>query len=150
MARAATVVVREGAVAVIRRVRRGRTFYLFPGGQIEDGETAEQCAVRETREELGLDVRLGRLLASVSYRGREQRYFDAEVLGGEFGSGDGAELALAPSSERGSYTPIWLPLDELARHDVRPAAVAKALADGSLTRSIVPLWIVEPEREQAA
>ena len=33
----------------------GRTFYSIPGGGIEDGETPEQTAIRELKEECGLD-----------------------------------------------------------------------------------------------
>lgn len=34
----------------------------FPGGKIEPGETEAQALVRESREELGVDVRVGRRL----------------------------------------------------------------------------------------
>lgn len=39
----------------------------FPGGKIEPGETAEEALVREIREELDVDVAVGRLLTTVDY-----------------------------------------------------------------------------------
>ncbi len=40
-----------------------RPHWAMPGGMVEDGEPPHICAVREVSEELGLEVRLGPLLA---------------------------------------------------------------------------------------
>jgi 8-oxo-dGTP pyrophosphatase MutT (NUDIX family) len=45
----------SGAAAVIGRLdRRGRLLWSLPKGHIEEGETAEQAAVREVKEETGI------------------------------------------------------------------------------------------------
>jgi ADP-ribose pyrophosphatase YjhB (NUDIX family) len=50
----------EGRVLLIRcaveREHGEFVFWLTPGGEIEEGETPEQAAARELREELGLSV----------------------------------------------------------------------------------------------
>ncbi len=61
--------------------------WSLPKGKLDDGETDEQCAVREVREETGLDVRLLSELEPVSYddhRGRPKtvRYWLMEVIDG--------------------------------------------------------------------
>ncbi len=43
----------------------GRSYWLLPGGGREEGETEEQCVVREMNEETGLDVQVERLLMDV-------------------------------------------------------------------------------------
>ena len=43
---------------------------LFPGGLLTAGETLEEAAVRETREETSLQVRISSLLNVYSYPGR--------------------------------------------------------------------------------
>jgi 8-oxo-dGTP diphosphatase len=40
----------------------GQSYWLFPGGGREDGETEEACICREMREETNLDVTVQRLL----------------------------------------------------------------------------------------
>lgn len=51
--RAAGVMIctKAGKVLLLRRADSGQ--WAFPGGHIEDGETAEQAAVRECEEETG-------------------------------------------------------------------------------------------------
>lgn len=91
-------------------------------------------------------MRLGRLAAIVEAprnERSEQHYFLAEIVGGEFGSGDGAELAGLPKSESGTYTPVWLPLSDLTSYDVWPREVALAVAAGQLTTRREPLRIIE-------
>lgn len=81
---------RLGGFVVLRRDDRvllalgdyGRKLWGLPGGLVEEGESAEQAAVRETREETGYDVELGGLIA-VSDPGRiVLQIFAATIVGG--------------------------------------------------------------------
>ncbi|MEV8124213.1 NUDIX hydrolase [Streptomyces sp. NPDC085944] len=62
---AAATVFRDAAGCVLIVEPNYRQGWALPGGTIEseDGETPRQGAWRETLEEIGLDVRIGRLLA---------------------------------------------------------------------------------------
>jgi 8-oxo-dGTP diphosphatase len=65
----------EGKILVCQR-RRGDSFELmweFPGGKLEAGETAAEGLVRELREELGVEARVGQEVFRTRHRYAEMR-----------------------------------------------------------------------------
>ena len=103
---------------MIRRVREGRTYFVFPGGGIGRAETPADAAIREAREALGVRVVLGPRLLIEEFRGQTVHYFSALVVGGELGTGAGDQ-------------PVWMELRELPNYDVRPRALAAILTGGA-------------------
>ena len=67
---AAAVVVRDGRVLLTRRCddQHLAGLWEFPGGKLEGGEAPEATVVRECREEMGIDVEVGRILEVTHYR----------------------------------------------------------------------------------
>ena len=59
-----TVLVEDGKILLHRRSDNGT--WALPGGRMEIGETAEECAVRETWEETGIEVKVKRLVGIYS------------------------------------------------------------------------------------
>jgi 8-oxo-dGTP diphosphatase len=108
------VIVSDGKLLMIRRrEREGDLLWALPGGQIEDGETAEEAAVRETAEETGLVVAAKQLLGERVHpkTGRLMSYTACEPLQGEARVADADELdavAWVAHSEISEYVPYGL------------------------------------------
>jgi len=120
--RASVVIKQNNKVALIKRVRDGLEYYVFPGGGIEIGEEREEAAKREAFEELGVEVVVKNCIAAVEFNGT-QYYYLADIIGGEFGTGQGEEYT-DENRNRGSYTPMWVELDKLSSINVIPKEVA--------------------------
>ncbi len=91
-----TVVVADGAVLMCRRAIEPRKgFWTLPAGYLEHGETLEEGAIREAREEAEADIALDGILAvfSVSRIGQVQIMFRGRFLP------DGAPPRFAPGIE---------------------------------------------------
>ncbi len=76
-----TVAYHEGRVLLVRRGNPPfKDQWALPGGFVDLGETVEQAAQRETREETGLDVELRLLLGVYSDPQRDPRGHTASVV----------------------------------------------------------------------
>jgi ADP-ribose pyrophosphatase YjhB (NUDIX family) len=126
--RAAVVLRDETRVALVRRVRDGHTYFVFPGGGIRSDETPAEAATRQARRELGVHVLLGPRLLIEEFRGETAHYFSGLIVGGEFGTGGGAEDA--DPTDAGTSEPVWMELAELPHHRVHPRSLAAILTGG--------------------
>ena len=134
--RAGIVLIQDHKVALIERHRAGLTYFVFPGGGVDEGESPEQAAIREAMEELGIEVVIRQKVAEIQLGHKSRQvYFLVEQTGGQFGTGAGEEYGNAISAEEGVYIPVWMPIEELPFHqNVYPADLArlvvKSVQDG--------------------
>lgn len=130
--RAGIVLIQDDKVALIERHRAGLDYFVFPGGGVDEGESPEQAAIREAREELGVEVAIKQKVAKIQLASKSRQvYFLVKQVGGEFGTGLGEEYSDADPNDpdEGIYIPIWMPIDQLpVQEKIYPAEVARLVA----------------------
>ena len=109
----------DGALLIARRPPGGFMpgYWEFPGGKLEEGETPEACLAREIREELGVEVKVGRIFHVKVHAYPDRRvlllFYRCALLPGEKPldpAGGGLEHAWVKPSELSLYE--MLPADE--------------------------------------
>ena len=70
--RSAGLIMKNNKVLIVEMDNNG--YYCLPGGYVEIGETTEETAIRELREETGRDVRI------IGYLGMVENYFITKSL----------------------------------------------------------------------
>ena len=103
-------------LALVRRaIEPGYGKWTFPGGYVDRGEPVREAAVREAKEEVGLDVRLDYLLNVYSYPGAPVIIvFVATMAGGCVACDDEGIEAMFFDTDS-------IPSDELAFQSTRDA-----------------------------
>ncbi len=87
--RAAVIVIEGGRLLLVRHTRGGKTYWVFPGGGVEYGETIEQSLHRELREEVNLEIQVEDLVIVCEtippdkHRHEINLFFRGKICGGE-------------------------------------------------------------------
>lgn len=137
---AGAVVIRRGRVLLVHRPRYDD--WSFPKGKAARGEHLTTCAVREVREETGLDIHLSRPLPSQAYPvgAREKRV--SYWLGRVVGPDDVEDHTAGDEIDRVAWVPLAKAASRLThprdRATLADAVAARAEASGP-TRTLVVL-----------
>jgi 8-oxo-dGTP pyrophosphatase MutT (NUDIX family) len=100
---AATIVLNErNEILLIKGPRRG---WEMPGGQVEEGESLKDAAIRETKEESGLDIEV------TKFCGIFQNVSECICNTLFLGRPVGGELTTTPESLEVGYFPIEVALE---------------------------------------
>lgn len=115
-----SVLVTDSAGRILLQRRGDSGNWSLPGGTMEIGETLEECAIRETKEETGLDVEITGLLGIYTDPEHVIEYADGEVRQ-EFavtylGRVVGGEIAVSRESTEVRFVGV----DELAGLTMHP------------------------------
>jgi 8-oxo-dGTP diphosphatase len=123
------IITRDQQVLLLRRRNvHGAATWSTPGGHLDFGESPEQCALREVKEETGLDI------DTVAFRAITNDVFAAEGrhyitiwMEGRYTGGEPILVAPHEASEIGWFPwdalpqPLFLPLQHLLDGDYYPS-----------------------------
>lgn len=114
--RVVAAVIRDGdrIFATARGYGEYKGWWEFPGGKIEAGETPEEALVREIREELDTEIRVGALIDTIEYDyptfHLSMDCFWAEVIAGRLVLKEAEDARWLTKETLGSVR--WLPADQ--------------------------------------
>ena len=108
--RATLYFIRNGELLLIHRYREGREYFTIIGGGVEAGETAVSAAIREGKEETGMNFELGELLWERPFADQYEHAFLVTTFSGTPTLG-GPEMLKQSATNR--YLLEWHPLNNL-------------------------------------
>lgn len=138
--RVGAVIIKASKVLLIKRTRENAVYWVIPGGAVEKGETNEEAVIRESKEELGVDVEVIKLIFSFRNEfkrygrasdqahtfpkeGINECYYLCEIVGGKVGTGKGPEFQNNPQYV-GKYEIEWREIKDLGKINLKPGEIS--------------------------
>ena len=112
--RAVGVIIKENKILLMRRMKNGQEYYVFPGGGVKEGESTETAIIREIREELSLDAKIDKLLFEIENQGRQEYYYLIKEFSGQPQLGGEEKQRMSADNQ---YYPVWIEFNELKSLD---------------------------------
>ena len=131
--RSRAIIIQDAKILLVKRTKPEEIYWACPGGMAEEGESLEECLIREVKEETGLEVVAGDLFFEMpsskpGCEGQTEHFYLADVVGGQLGTGTGPELT--PNSKYpGKYEFKWYDLSVVSNLDLRPKEIKKIILE---------------------
>ena len=127
MKRVRAIIIKNNKLLVVKRTKADKVYWVLPGGGVEDGETVEQAMIREGKEELNLNLKVGNFIVIIKSgkketKGQDEFFYQCEIIGGQLRKGDGPEFQEG-TNYKGSYDFEWISIKELDKYDLRPEEI---------------------------
>ena len=127
----AVVIERDGKVLLVKRKNaHGAGTWAVPGGHLEFGETPDECAIRETREEVGMAINGVRFAAITNdVFPEEGKHYITIWMSAASATGEPTIAAAREVAEIGWFNwkdlpaPLFLPLQNLLDGKGYPGSV---------------------------
>lgn len=115
------IVIKDENILLLKRIgSHGASTWSCPGGHIDFGESIEQCAIRETKEETGLDIGNVQLKAITNdIFPEEKKHYITIWVNGEYLKGEAKIASPREATEINWFKwnelpkPLFLPLQNL-------------------------------------
>ena len=124
-------IIAQGDKIILMRRERGfgknkQIYYTIPGGGREEGEKIEETAIREI-EELGIDIKIKKLMYKLNTYMRMQYIFLGEYVSGILGTGEGEEYEEENYKKYGKYIPQVVSFEKLKKIKLVPETLKKEI-----------------------
>ncbi len=131
--RVRAVIIKDGEIILINRVKKGESYWVLPGGGVEANESDEETIKRECKEELGATIRVNKLFFEKTSDkpetlGQLEMYYLCDITHGKVGTGKGPEFQPDTQYE-GEYKISWVDLRKLPSLNLLPKEVKDKITD---------------------
>lgn len=111
--RVAGIVIKDNKLLVIHRIKKGKEYYVFPGGGVEKGETNQDALLREINEETSVMVNIDRLVYIHDYETSQQFYYLCNYQSGRPQLACGSIEKQRIKTKKDFYQPLWVNISQL-------------------------------------
>ena len=135
MRKSTRLIIEDGeSLIFIKRTKKvsgsPKTFYVLPGGTLDENETWEQAGIREAKEELDIDIRIDEMLIE-EYNDeldKLERFYFATILKGKVSKGCGEEFQnMSIDSPYGLYEIVKISKNEIGAYNILPITIKDKL-----------------------
>jgi len=133
----AMIIAKNKLLSVTMRNAQGE-FFILPGGGQHHGESLKEAVKRECKEELGVEIKVGRLIYSREYIGKNHDFnpkhkdfhqiehvFECSVL-------DDASIGKGLEKDKRQIGYEWIPLDSLEAYNFLPRFIIQFIKENKL------------------
>jgi len=129
--RTGVIILRNNEILLTYSIYGKDEFWLVPGGGIEFEETMEECAIREVKEETGVDIKIEKFLylrEYIPYNGKDHVIdilFLGKIIGGKI------RVGKDPDHTNQAIKKVkFIPIDKLKELKVYPKCLPRLIEEG--------------------